>query len=600
VVPAASRGKALIEEQRATQAGSDSPGAGFNFAGLRLEPDGTLYRGTAVIHLPPKELAALRLLLDHAGLIVTPLQLRYELWGDVHVTDDSVAKCVSSLRARLGGEDCIQTVYKRGYRLSTEVRRHRSRQFGALPRLAILPFEIAHGFPAHLGLGVVEEAIDRIVAMRPAMVSVIARDSVSALARNRWTALKIGETLRADLVLTGSLHALPAHFRLRARMVQVEDGTEIWVEDLLVERGRIGGLASELANRMVFRLGEGGLAILAEAVEEADPDSRTRRREAYDNYLRARHESQTYERHRMQDSLQHLLRATELDPSLISAQVDLAHLCCMQAMLGFMSPGVAAENVRRAAAAIPAGSEEADAVQLPLGWVHFHVDRDLKAAMKAFSRCAHVPDDGLTLRLRAMFALSRHRFDEAITLLHEAIRQDPFSLWLHARLAWALHLAGRGAESVEQIHRMLERFPGDEGVALYGAMILCFHGELAQGVPLAEEFAQRHPYFDLATAMHAYALACAGRRDEARADLERLQWLSRERFVLTSFTPPVHVVLGNNEAALQELRIAEQNRCPWFFQMLADPRLKPLEAYPEFGRMQEILPGMEAAAAAQG
>jgi len=34
----------------------------FLFAGFRLEPDGTLLRGETPIHLPPKELAALKLL----------------------------------------------------------------------------------------------------------------------------------------------------------------------------------------------------------------------------------------------------------------------------------------------------------------------------------------------------------------------------------------------------------------------------------------------------------------------------------------------------------------------------------------------------------
>jgi len=85
----------------ATGLGRGDADPGFSFGGFRLEPDGTLLHGEAVVHLPPKELAALRLLLAHAGQIVSPLQLRQALWGDVHVTADSVPKCLSSLRARL-------------------------------------------------------------------------------------------------------------------------------------------------------------------------------------------------------------------------------------------------------------------------------------------------------------------------------------------------------------------------------------------------------------------------------------------------------------------------------------------------------------------
>jgi tetratricopeptide (TPR) repeat protein len=195
-----------------------------------------------------------------------------------------------------------------------------------------------------------------------------------------------------------------------------------------------------------------------------------------------------------------------------------------------------------------------------------------------------------------MFALGRHRFEEAIGLLRNALLQDPLAPWLHARLAWALHLNGQAGESMELINRSLSQFPGHVGVALYAAMILPFNGDAKRGMQLAEDLAVSQPFFDIVESLHAYAMACAGRNSEARATLERLQWLSRERFVLNSFFPAVYVALDDHESALSELRNAEQNRCPWFFQMLADPRLMPLHERREFAQMQEILPRMEASA----
>jgi hypothetical protein len=57
------------------------------------------------------------------------------------------------------------------------------------------------------------------------------------------------------------------------------------------------------------------------------------------------------------------------------------------------------------------------------------------------------------------------------------------------------------------------------------------------------------------------------------------------------------MALGEPDAALAELCTSNENRCPWFFQILADPQLKPLHSRPEFLEMQTILPGMEAEAA---
>jgi DNA-binding winged helix-turn-helix (wHTH) protein/tetratricopeptide (TPR) repeat protein len=612
----------------------------ISFAGFRLEADGTLFRGETPVHLPPKELAALQFLLARAGQIVTPMQLKHALWGDVHVTADSVPKCLSSLRARLEPEECIQTVYKRGYRFSAEVRPHGIAPAGALPRLAIPPFATDYGIPEHLGMAVAEETAVRLTRARHPAVSVLARDSVFTLALRGLMAQQIGETLHADLVLAGTLRALPSHFRLRAEMIRVQDGVQIWVEDLLVERSRIAGLESEMVNRLAFRLNTGapgdrssspgwktgvpvgrgpqeavsaseggsdrssspgwktgGLSISAAAEPFVERRKHPQRREAYELFQRAHHEWQTLQRHRMQDGLQHLSRAIELDPSLIAAKVDLVHLCVTQAFYGFMSPSVAADLVRRAAESIPDLTPGAEAILPSLGWIGFHVDHNLPAALQAFSLSAHLPHDHWTTRLRVMFALSRHRFDEAIGMLRATLRQDPFSPSLHAHLAWALHLDSQAAESVECIRQTLALFPEDEAANVYGAAILAFNGDAARGIELAQDLVQRLPYFDIATAVHAYALACDGRAGEARAILERLQWLSRERFVLSSFTPAVHVALGDHDAALAELRAAADTRCPWFFQMLADPRLEPLHARPEFDQLRSILTAMEAAAA---
>ena len=56
----------------------------------------------------------------------------------------------------------------------------------------------------------------------------------------------------------------------------------------------------------------------------------------------------------MQDGLQLLSRAIELDPSLIAAKVDFVNLCITQSIFGFMSPAVAADLVRRTADMGPA------------------------------------------------------------------------------------------------------------------------------------------------------------------------------------------------------------------------------------------------------
>jgi TolB-like protein/tetratricopeptide (TPR) repeat protein len=507
---------------------------------------------------------------------------------------------------------CIQTVYKRGYRFSAEIRRHSAVPARTLPRLAIMPFATRYSVPEYLGPAIAEEAITSLSCARSPAVLVLARDSVFNLTQRGLTAQQVGQELKADLVLTGSIQAFPSHYRLRAEMVRVEDGTQIWVEDMLAPQSWNGGLESELMRRLACRLSQGdldgrfwppespeqkdgGLEISAAAAAdtEDEDDPGVRQAEAYDYFLRGHHEWQTPHRHRMQDGLQHLLRAIDLDPSLIAAKVDLANLCVTQAFCGFMAPSASADLVRRVAESIPDLPRRAEAMLPALGWISFHYDRNLPAALLAFSLGPHRSHDPWSTYTRTIYALSRHRFAEAIALLRADLHADPFSPWLHARLAWALHLDGQRDESVEQIRKIIALFPDHEGTGLYGGAILAFNGEIERAIELARGLAKRLPDYDLASAVHAYTLACAGRRDEARSLLERLQWLGRERYVLRSFTPAAYLLLGDQEAALAELQAAEEARCPWFFQMLADPRLKALHGCPGFERMRAILSRME-------
>ena len=299
----------------------------------------------------------------------------------------------------------------------------------------------------------------------------------------------------------------------------------------------------------------------------------------------------------MQDGLQHLLRATELDPSLIGASVDLVNLCVAQGFYGFMSPTMAADIVRRAAESTPDLAIRAQAILPALGWIRFLCGPQ---SARRRSRPSRFPLICPTTRgLPALAPCSR---SAAIALAkpsicsRAAIRLDPFSPRLQARLAWALHLAaGDGPMPVSTRSAPLSvSFPKMNPPTSSRPSSSPSTAKRLRPTKSRRQLAQRLPYFDLATEVHAYTLACAGRADEARTILERLQWLSRERFLLRAFTPAVYVALGEPDTALAELRISDKIRCPWFFQMLADPRLKPLECRPEFLQMRAILSGMEA------
>ncbi|UWZ82061.1 winged helix-turn-helix domain-containing protein [Occallatibacter riparius] len=571
---------------------SRGTGPRFRFGDYCLEPDGTLLRHQVPVHLPAKELAALRLLLQHAGHIVTPQQLRDTVWGDVHVTADSIPRCISSLRARLEAEDRIQTIYKQGYRLTGEVEKDvmSTAADPALLRLALVPFSCGPNVPEHMGQAVAEDATARLTALRPQIFSMLARDSAFTLADKGMSAQQVGEALQADLVLTGTVQILGRHFRLRMELIRIEDGTQIWVEDALVSRDRAAALQEMVVERLAFR---SGVNVETPSSVPSGSDHHSR---AFDTFLRGRYEWQSTEPHRMQDGLRYLHHAIELDPGLLQARVDIVRATVTQELLGYTAPRIAGQQVKHIAESLREHEDARAAILPALAWMKFHVDRDLTAAQSMFDCGINRPFDPWEARIRALFAASRHRFSEATGLLSAAVEKDPYSPWLNAELALVYHLSGKNGESMRQVARCLDLSPDHVAGRLYGGAILAFNGEAERAISLTKELAQQTPYFDMAIAVHAYALACNGDRNAAEDWLERLQWLSHERYVVRSFASPAYAALGDCECAMAELRAGDEDRCPWFFAMLSDPRLKPLHDLAEFQAMRAQLEAMECAA----
>lgn len=75
--------------------------------------------------LRPQTAAVLAKLLERAGQLVVHDELIQAVWGDIVVTDNSLAQCISEIRGALGAgyENVIETVPKRGYVVRVAVAR---------------------------------------------------------------------------------------------------------------------------------------------------------------------------------------------------------------------------------------------------------------------------------------------------------------------------------------------------------------------------------------------------------------------------------------------------------------------------------------------
>lgn len=97
----------------------------FLFGPFTLDPEAGLFHHERLIRLPPKELALLQLLVQLQGRVASHAKIERQLWPQQVVSYAALAHCVYSLRRSLGpeGKRYVETVPKRGYRLSVTVQK---------------------------------------------------------------------------------------------------------------------------------------------------------------------------------------------------------------------------------------------------------------------------------------------------------------------------------------------------------------------------------------------------------------------------------------------------------------------------------------------
>ena len=115
----------------------------FIFGSWELCSDGLLLHKGNQLHLPPKELHVLRLLLSSAGSLVSKELLLSHVWPNCDIAEESLTRCIYTLRKVFGRDNgYIKTLYGKGYRFVGEVAERRSASGGAVsmvPSLLVLP-----------------------------------------------------------------------------------------------------------------------------------------------------------------------------------------------------------------------------------------------------------------------------------------------------------------------------------------------------------------------------------------------------------------------------------------------------------------------------
>jgi DNA-binding winged helix-turn-helix (wHTH) protein/tetratricopeptide (TPR) repeat protein len=113
---------------------------GYSFGGCALSLDTeTLIRHGRRFRLRPQSFAVLRYLLEQRNRLVTKEELHDAIWGDTHVTDNSLNQCLIEIRKAIGdvSKKMIRTVPRRGFIVDMPVREILSREPAVFAKSAV-------------------------------------------------------------------------------------------------------------------------------------------------------------------------------------------------------------------------------------------------------------------------------------------------------------------------------------------------------------------------------------------------------------------------------------------------------------------------------
>jgi adenylate cyclase len=355
------------------------------------------------------------------------------------------------------------------------------------PSIAALAFQNMSGDPEqeYFADGIVEDIITGLSRIKSLLV--IARNSSFVYKGKAVDIRQVGRELGARYVLEGSVRKGGNRLRINAQLIEAETGAHLWADRFEGGLDDIFELQDQVTERVV--------GVIEPSMRQAEIERSRRKRpenlEAYDHYLRALPHMASMMPADAKVAMGFLEDALRLDPDYAAAHAVAAWCHEIGFMRGGFDEAEKTAGLRHARAAIASGTDDATALTIA-GFVIGNLAHEHETALRAIERALFLNPSCAT------------------ALYHGAY----------------IHVArGNSAAATAYAERALRLSPFDPG---------CYLGQIALGAAAllesrydeaASSFAkavQASPGFSYVYACHAYALALAGRGEEARPVVRRL------------------------------------------------------------------------------
>ena len=464
----------------------------------------------------PQVFDLLEYLIRNRDRVVSREDLLVGVWNGRIVSESTIASRINAVRTAIGdnGEDqrLVRTVLRKGIRFVGAVREEprpeatttvtaaeQSRSVLSLPdrpSIAVLPFTNMGSDTEqdYFADGISEDIITALSKLR--WFFVIARNSSFTYKGRAVDIRQVGHELGVRYVLEGSVRKGGGRVRISVQLIDAETGKHLWADRYDRDLTDIFALQDEITKKVVAAIEPKLLEAEGTRLQHRSP----RDFGAWDMLIRANSLFWRLTKDESQAAIAVLRQLVERYPLYAAAHSMLAFFLLVSRQGGWhmMEPQVTQ------AATLAARAVELDDSD---PWAHLAL---------------------------GFVAFTRRRTDEAVEEFQRALDLNPNFAAAHGFLGCTLAFDARSDQAIDHTEQAIRMSPHDPQNALLNAALAAAHyqaGRYADAVGFGRRAIQQR--FELTNGHRIYvaSLAQAGRIDEARAALARLQELHPENSI---------------------------------------------------------------------
>lgn len=446
--------------------------------------------------------------------------------------------------------------------------------------IAVLPFQNNSGDPnnEYLSDGLTESIINSLSQLPD--LAVKSRSSVFRYKGREADAQKVGEELKAAVVLTGRIKQAGDRWLISAELLDVSNNRQIWGEQYNRQSSDLLALQQEIATEISRKL----RTKLTNEDQRRLAKHSTENSEAYRLYLQGEYFRNKWTPEGTAKAIEFYNQAIAQDPVYAPAYQALALTYSIRAVNGMTAP---LEDVPKAKVALAKALEIDDtlaAAHHTRGQIALMFDGDWPTAGREFERAIELNPNGAPLYgLYACYLSLMGQHNEAIATAKRGVELDPLLMiayWDLALVSYQARQYDQALEVARKAKEIDENFPISHKIS---GMAYSQKGMYEEAVA---EF--RHPSLagkSEVLGYLGYALVRSGKKSEAIAIAEDLQAQSKQKYIPPYALALIYTALGDKDKAFAYLekgrvehdgRMFETRREPSFDSLRSDPRFADL------------------------